>query len=245
MIRRGLYFVRKSALLIKKNTELRPVKNILTILLCFLTILSTAQLDYSLGPIPASMDTTASAEDFIAHSMIRNHSDETIVIAWQRITNDIPDGWESYICSNITCAPPDVSMGTFSLTANDSTNLDIYFVPDGVPGNGIVDLRFFLTDDTTQVIYATYFGNASPVHTTQALRDQLNVFPNPANQTLFIEGASTNSVEIFSANGTLIRSYSNQTSLDISALTNGFYILKIYSDEKELRSINSFQKISP
>ncbi len=221
---------------------LRLVLIVQFLCLCLITF---AQLDYSLEPVPAYADTTADAESFRAHAMIKNLSEETIVIAWQRITNNIPNTWQSYICSNITCAPPDVSMGTFSLTAHDSTNFDCYFKPDGLPGNGMVELRLFLTDDTTQVIFASYFGNAIAVSTTDPILDQIKIYPNPAEDYILIENPAPLETEIYSSQGILVASYQEVVQeLDISTLPSGIYFLRLYNLKTKQNSITRFQKLN-
>ena len=220
------------------------MKIIITYLLLFLCSSAYSQLDFELGPVPAYAEGMADGEDFTAHTMLKNLSGETIVFGWERITNDIPAGWESYICSAITCAPPDVSWGTFSLTALDSTNLDVYFRPEGISGNGMVELRLFLTDDTTQVIYATYFGNASPVSTFQPILDQVKIYPCPAKDHISIENDGAVRIELFSYQGILIALFDAVTDIDISMLLSGNYFLKIYDQDKKLISVNSFQKLS-
>ncbi len=220
------------------------MKSILSILILLLSFSAYSQMDFELTSIPAYGDGSADDEDFTAHSMIKNLSDETIVIAWQRITNDLPQDWQSYICSNVTCAPPDISMGTFSLIAYDSTNLDCHFLPNGISGVGTVDLRFFLVQDTNQVINATYFGNAEPVSTTQALKNKIKVFPNPATEQIFVEGNAYHFLEIYSSTGLLIQTFSENARIHINNLPNGLYFLKLYDLDRKLISINAFQKIN-
>jgi len=221
------------------------MKFFFTILILFLSLSTTySQLDFELTPILAYGQGSADDDDFTAHSMIKNLSDQTIVIAWQRITNDIPQDWQSYVCSNVTCAPPDISMGTFSLIANDSTNLDCHFVPNEIAGTGTVEIRFFLIPDTSQVIVATYHGSAEPVSTAQVLRDKVKVFPNPATDYLSVEGEAFHHLELYSNNGRLIQTFKSNSRIDISTLTNGMYFLKLYNQDNKLISINTFQKIN-
>lgn len=219
------------------------MKHLLLSIALFYSLVSFGQLDFSLTPIPAMVDSTAEAEAFIAHAMIKNHSDETIVIAWQRIVNDLPSNWVSYICSNITCAPPDVSMGTFSLTANDSTNLDCYFQPEGVAGLGTVELRLFLTDDTTQVINAVYQGSAIATSTSeQVLQNQIKIYPNPASRELWLASDNVQHLEVFNVIGQRQDVNLSNGKIDIEKLPIGYYVLRLYDQDRKLQSVNRFQK---
>lgn len=219
------------------------MKYLLTAFTLFYSLLSFGQLDFSLTPIPAMVDSTAEADAIIAHAMIKNHSDETIVIAWQRIVNDLPENWVSYICSNITCAPPDISMGTFSLTANDSTNLDCYFKPEGTAGLGTVELRLFLTDDTTQVINAVYQGSAIATSTQEHLQEQIKVYPNPATNDLWLNNHQIKYAEVFNMLGQVQEVNLSEGKIDLRKLLPGYYVLRLYDYDYELQSVNRFQKI--
>ena len=219
------------------------MKYLFLLLFITLPLLTIGQLDYTIQPSVSFADSVADADHFIAHAMIKNLSNETIVIAWQRINNDIPAGWQSYICSNITCAPPDVSMGTFSLTANDSTNLDCYFQPEGNPGSASVELRLFLTNDTTQVIHATYHGNASPVSNLEVFDNKIKVFPNPVTTELYVDYEDIIDLELYTITGALIKTYSEAQQINVQSLIPGGYFLKMYNKDKKLISVTRFQKI--
>ena len=71
------------------------------------------------------------------------------------------------------------------------------------------------------------------------LNDPLNVYPNPAGDLVTIEsmiGAELSSINIFSADGALIRTVGNLKSsrkvLDISDLPDGMYIIKAADDKQ-------------
>lgn len=66
--------------------------------------------------------------------------------------------------------------------------------------------------------------------------DNINIYPNPANNILYIEGVfdnSNNNLQIYNSLGSLIISKQitqNITTIDISQLSNGVYFVKILSD---------------
>lgn len=218
------------------------IKQVLTFLFLIHSCLLFGQLDFSLQPVPAHGEDMADTEDFLAHTMIKNLSDQTIVIAWQRIENDLPPGWASYICSNITCAPPDVSMGTFSLTAGDSTNLDCHFLPEGNPGFGKVELRLFLVQDTSQVIFASYEGNASLVSSHVLANNPIRVYPNPATDQIYVEGTKTEQGMLYSANGTLLQKITAVKTVEVSDLPVGLYYLRLLDEHGQTLRIHPFFK---
>lgn len=217
------------------------MKTFCTFLLLHILLLAYGQSDFSLEPNPAYAEGSAGEDDFSANATIKNLTDHTIVVAWQRINNDIPSGWKSYLCSNITCAPPDISMGTFSITAQDSTNLDCYFVPEDIAGSGTVEFRLFLTDDTTQVIYATYNGDALPVSTEEPVTsEELQIYPNPANKVVFIKDGTYEYLKIFDTSGVL-HAFSTYTStINIENLQPGLYYFALYNQKDQLIATRPF-----
>ena len=60
------------------------------------------------------------------------------------------------------------------------------------------------------------------------LADASFVYPNPARDNIRLIGVENQEVEIFSADGKLVmKEMYDGKSLDISSLTNGFYLIKI------------------
>ena len=68
--------------------------------------------------------------------------------------------------------------------------------------------------------------------------DLISIYPNPSKGNFNISNLNSSQLKIsvFNTNGQLIKSYSNQSSIDLSGLPRGIYIAKIQSDK------NSFIK---
>ncbi len=102
----------------------------------------------------------------------------------------------------------------------DDFNADIYPGAIEIPNNGIDE--DCSGEDTT------------PVIDLQA--DGIDVYPNPTSHTIMIKGdkAFPSVIELYNVNGKLVLSAADTYSVDVSALHNGIYFLK-------LRSINTKQ----
>ncbi|MDR0207151.1 MAG: T9SS type A sorting domain-containing protein [Bacteroidales bacterium] len=65
----------------------------------------------------------------------------------------------------------------------------------------------------------------------------LSIFPNPANNTITIEGTGLNRVELFDIQGRLLLEQKTESGkkkvVDVSQLQAGIYFVKIYSDNNE------------
>jgi Secretion system C-terminal sorting domain len=106
----------------------------------------------------------------------------------------------------------------------------------GIPNSGNANNVVFYTGITTATD-PTYCG---PIY-------QLNAMPNPANHTTTIttrEYYSTGTIEIMDATGRLVRKenfYGNYFTLDISGLSSGVYMLRLYSTmEGDIETLKLF-----
>lgn len=71
------------------------------------------------------------------------------------------------------------------------------------------------------------------VGTVTPISGEVKIYPNPTTSQLFIDGLEqVRSVQVFSVNGQLIQTENLSTTIDLSNLQNGFYILKIYTDKQ-------------
>ena len=71
-----------------------------------------------------------------------------------------------------------------------------------------------------------------PVSVTFIEDVNMKIYPNPASSKLFIEGLNSyDRIEIYSANGSLVKTQTNNFQIDVHDLQIGFYFMKIYSEE--------------
>lgn len=203
------------------------------------------QMPFTLQPVPAEGGGSAGEDEILVHAMIRNLTDSTIVIAWERSLEDMPENWETYVCSNITCAPPNVVHGTFSLTAGDSTNLDCYFLPDGVGAFATVNLRLFYLDDTTQTLTGVYLCNATAVAVNETEQHEIRVFPNPAKEVLHVEaGRGISKIELRNVQGSkLLEQQGGVFSVSLKSFPAGIYLLYLKDDQGIPIDIHLISKI--
>jgi hypothetical protein len=77
---------------------------------------------------------------------------------------------------------------------------------------------------------------ATPIVDQHKAKENIKVYPNPANNELFIASEENlQRIEIYNALGMLIESaYIRNNRIDISQLTQGMYIIHVYSDDEFL-----------
>jgi len=83
----------------------------------------------------------------------------------------------------------------------------------------------------TNTVTTTIVDNLS---TTAFDKPQISVYPNPVNDRLHLDlpkNLNVNSVTLFDIQGKRIKTFENQTELDLSSVKKGTYILKLTTDE--------------
>ena len=99
--------------------------------------------------------------------------------------------------------------------------------------------KFYYIVNKIEVTYT----NATAVEGEDATTENIKVYPNPATEFLNIEGiASEGEFTIYNSSGTALKEYGsisncgNATRIDVSALPNGYYIIK-YDDNTGMQAI--------
>jgi hypothetical protein len=83
--------------------------------------------------------------------------------------------------------------------------------------------------NSCQTFSASYIVNSSaPTGISVAPGDEVNIFPNPAQNTVYINGAKDMVAVLRSIDGRILLSEPDVTSIDISGYADGIYILTLY-----------------
>jgi hypothetical protein len=72
--------------------------------------------------------------------------------------------------------------------------------------------------------------------------DAVQLYPNPANSVLNIAAAEKVNVSVMSIDGKLLMNQNNAKQLNVSALANGLYIIKMYNQNNALIQTSKFTK---
>ena len=100
--------------------------------------------------------------------------------------------------------------------------------------NGCFDTSaaFVYPTDTLTTGVSTISGNS-----------EINIFPNPASSMLHIDAPMSVNVSVMSIDGKIIMEQKKVTDINIAALPNGMYIIRIYDDKNMLLKNQKFTKI--
>ena len=213
-------------------------------LLCFYYI-SRSQLSYSFSPSKTVSSIAPLNETTEIKIDITNTSNSKLVLNWFRISNTLPNTWQYTTCDNAFCYGG-VPSGTKTMDTipiggqsflklgvepgNDlgSGQVKIYTYQDGFPNNGDT----LIWNVVSQAVGIEEISDNSGV----------SIYPNPTNHFLNITLnnqllAHTTSLSITNTLGEIIRTIKldNQESIiDISNLSAGYYNLVIETPEKKL-----------
>jgi hypothetical protein len=171
----------------------------------------------------------------IADVPVKNISGtETINVFWERITNDLPQGYISYICDNNICYGP---LQSECPTENPNTmgpNYEFKFKLNlekngNGEGPGLVEVLIWEEGKKDQAIKVKFLVNQG-TSTSPFYKNALKVFPNPADNYFRIDNSQDIShAVVFNivCEEMITYNVAPDMSYDISHLNSGIYLVKL------------------
>jgi hypothetical protein len=91
----------------------------------------------------------------------------------------------------------------------------------------------FGEDLVTRKTYQIHFTKLYVGLDDQPVTNEVRIYPNPAKNTMFINGAEGAGIKIFNIAGQLVMSLNDfrGKSIDISALNNGVYTVQLVTED--------------
>ncbi|MEM6963496.1 MAG: T9SS type A sorting domain-containing protein [Bacteroidota bacterium] len=214
-------------------------------LLLFFAAQIQAQNPFTLAPNPSEGFGVASDNFFNANAELFNDTDSTILFKWERILEDMPTGWKSSVCLNITCLPPDQTTGEFTLDAGYSMAVNSTFYPNDVAGAGEVKLKIWVKNDTTQSTVQSYFGNADATSTlSRSVEKSYKLYPNPTPDVFSItSNFDFSAIEIYNTQGRSVEVFKSGDVFYIGHLPTNLYFVHILSEQKEILTVLKLLKL--
>jgi hypothetical protein len=164
----------------------------------------------------------------------QNTGSTYLLLKWQKISVNLPSGWDYSLCDYASCYTGIPNGGTMdTVDVGDMGFLGLNINPYSIAGQGIVKLYvyedgFFNGGDTiTWVVNATVNG----VDET-SFENSVNVYPNPVNDVLKIKSErALKSVLIMDASGKLILEGSATAEINLQNLNAGVYFLSVIGND--------------
>lgn len=129
-------------------------------------------------------------------------------------------------------------MGIYPFEDKDNYSPYIHTLEDVI---GISVNSFEQSQRFTQMNIAAIatLANLSTENVSENMLNSVNIYPNPAQNTLTIENEGLNEVQIVNAVGQVVKEFSFETSktIDIKDLNNGIYFVKILGSDSIVKKI--------
>lgn len=166
---------------------------------------------------------------------VRNTSgSETINVFWERITNDLPNNYISYICDNNICYGPGQDVCPEENPNIMAPGYEFKFKMNlersgNEEGTGIVEILIWEEGKKNEAVKVKYLVNQT-TSSENFNKTALKVYPNPADNYFRIEGVQDISqAVVFNIVGEQMISFpvTGDRSYDISNLSSGIYLVKL------------------
>lgn len=192
------------------------------------------------------------------YNYIRNNTQASLNVQWQIFEKSLPNGWGIYtFCDNGTCRPeshPAITSAAVQSAApiavGDSSLLEpaVKVPEEGDNGVGIIRVRVFTNtsaDTATYIIYKT----ASSIAAISLNDTRVMLYPNPAENQLSVymdKSLNASRVDVYHVSGASVMQHTvagkEAALLDISALTSGFYLVRVTDARGALITSRKFHK---
>lgn len=177
-----------------------------------------------------------------------NNSNQTIIFHWQKIEEDTTGGSYFDMCASGNCyigIPDTGSFNVYPTLAGQIGWLKFHFWSGNIPGISKVKMYIYETSAPSNGDTLLYILNVNQNANGIAqnnLNPDLTVYPNPANEKLFIDITNRNSDEtlyafiINSIGQTIYSEELNhlQNNISLTTLSEGIYILQLTNKRKEI-----------
>lgn len=186
---------------------------------------------------------TATESDFYGQINLMNNAGNPLSMRWVRIEENLPLNWESSVCTPITCYPSNIDSSDYTMPINNSNNyINVHFYPNNQEGSGYIKIKVFETANPSQSYTMKFIGSTYPVgYEEQNNVKLLSFHPNPVVNEIIIKGISKDvigpDVFIYDLSGKeMFRNKLSfaKSSIDISSIPTGIYLLKLKTDQYEL-----------
>lgn len=226
--------------------DIYVMKNLLFTLLFILGLFSSVEAQiqsaYHVYPNPSDTVTTMDTEDSPAHGEIKNVSNGTITVKWERHEIFLTPNITTAVCDPVTCWFPGISSKQFQLQKDSFGQLTVHFYnagwdpAPGQAGSGIVHLKLTNVNNPADTLTAVY--TYSTLTGTKDLPvANVKLFPNPTTDYFTLSnGDEVASMRVFALDGRVVARFerSPDNTYSIANLPVGNYVLSFEDESGQL-----------
>lgn len=220
------------------------MKNLIFTLLLLFGLFQTlgAQSAYHVYPNPSDTITTSDTYDSPAHGEIKNVSNSTISVKWERHEVFLTSNITTAVCDPVTCWFPGISTKTFQLEKDSFGQLTVHFYnaasdpAPGQAGSGIVHLKLTNLNNAADTLTAVY-TYSTLTGTKDLPAPTVKLFPNPTADFFTLEQAEeVASMRLFTLDGRIVARFesSADNTYSIANQPVGNYVLSFEDKNGQL-----------
>jgi len=241
-----IYLGKKSAKTLFLVSKLFRMKKLYKILIVFIIGgISSLSAQTVIDPNPVQLNNLdVSISDIVAYSTVTNESSFNVNYEWVRTEIEISEEWTSAVCDKNQCYLYFVDSEEFSLAPGEEGTLDVHVYPDDSEGAAIIEVKVTDIANPDNTDTGLYLFNNS-LGTAERLTNAIALYPNPALNQLFLENSDdVELIEFYDIRGKLhlTTQVNGSLSIDISDLSSGNYIVRMWSLNNKQVSTNLLMK---
>lgn len=181
---------------------------------------------------------------------VKNISTQKLDLMWTREALMMPENSSSFICDANLCYAPFTSNCPFDspneLNPGASFDLKLTYIDNGTADPAHIVIWVYEKEDTASKLKVDFLFNKT-IASSKTVADvsKIKLYPNPANTAFSLQNANgVTYVELFSLLGRKVMAYNMNggRSIDISNLSEGVYIVKMFNSSKQVVKTVRLQK---
>jgi hypothetical protein len=181
---------------------------------------------------------------------VKNISTSTLNLLWIREELLVPTGGSSFICDKNLCYAPFTGACPLNdpnrLAPGESLEVKLTYTDNGSEDPAHFVIWVFEKEDTSSKVKLDFLYNVVTSTTNpKADYSKVKVYPNPANTAFSLDNAAgIQKVELYSLLGRKVSTHnlSGGRSIDISNLSEGIYVVKLFNKSNQLVKTVRLQK---
>jgi Secretion system C-terminal sorting domain len=221
------------------------LKSLSFLLLSFIVKVSFSQASYTISP-STTINLTVDFYQATSSKIYQvNTAGSKILLKWESILVSIPIGWSYTSCDYGACyggipSGPN-SMDSIPIGGQGVVGLDIE--PENILGTGVVKILVYQDGYRSSGDTLTWIITSQPIGIKEMTEvSGVSIYPNPTNQFLHIEFSTlfkqtAKQIYFIDALGKKIKTIDfqdQQSTVDVSDLSNGYYNLVIETENEKL-----------
>jgi len=212
------------------------------ILFSFLALNSKAQ-DYYFENTTIDTVINQSEVDLFAKVKIPfiNNLQSNSTFQWIKTETNLPPNWLVSICDESYCYEPEIEMGLTNIPPQSNYEFAIQLYPFNTDNqvelnSGSISLEVAADFDNIQIATIN-FETVAYTNDQILLKKNIKIYPNPCLNQFNFDALNTQvyQINIFDLEGKLVLK-SHENNFDVSALSNGIYLVNFMNAHQELIS---------